>query len=234
VVPCAHSRPLPHTPGAVFAFVLGRDPWSYLALSRALPVPHLLLHSVGILVMVLYPRPLSALCLLGRDPWWWCHGPAHPLPRTPGATVPAHPLSHTPGAAFAQLGCLVVALCACLPSPMHSQHCCACSPSLAHSWHYVCSVGMLGGGAMCPLALFHTLLALLCLLTLSRTLLAPHLLSWDTWWWCCVPACPLPHTPGTTVPACPLSHTPGTAFAWLGSLVVAPCACPHPLLHTPC
>jgi hypothetical protein len=98
-----------------------------LTLSHTLPA---LLCPLSLSCTLLVPR------LLGRDPWWWHHGPTHPLPHTPGATVPAHPLSHTPGTAFAWLGCLVVVPCARSPSPTHSRHC-------------VCSVRILGGGAMC-------------------------------------------------------------------------------------
>jgi hypothetical protein len=182
VVPCAHTRPLPHIPGAAFAFALGRDPWSYLALSphpgRRIcfrigqdlggglypPSPSLTpsrhhVCSVRILgggaVYLLAPsRTLSVPCLLSWDPWWWRRAPARPLPCTPGATVPR-------------------------------------SPSLAHSRHWVCSVGILGGGTMCPLALTHTLPAprllsrsvgmlggdALCPLAFSHALLALHLLS---------------------------------------------------------
>jgi hypothetical protein len=52
VVPCAHTRPLLHTPSAAFAFALGQDPWSYLTLSCTFPALHLLLRLVGILVVV--------------------------------------------------------------------------------------------------------------------------------------------------------------------------------------
>jgi hypothetical protein len=128
---------------------------------------------------------------------WWCRVPAHPLPRTPGAAfafalgqdlgggpiptlalsralsaphllgqdpwwrrrVPACPLPRAPGAAV----------------PTHPLSCC------------VCSVWILGGGAVCLLALSCTLPEPLCLLALSRTPLAPHLLGRDPWWWHHVP-----------------------------------------------
>jgi hypothetical protein len=187
---------------------------------------HLLLCSVGILgsgaLCPSSPSPTHSQCRICFCAWLGSLVLPRPLLRTPGAAfafalswdlggdpIPSPSLSTM----FAQSGSLVVVPWACSPSPTHSQRCCACSPSLAHSWHCVCSVGMLGGGAVCLLALSHALLALLCLLTLSRALLAPRLLGWDAWWWCHVPACPLPCTPGAAVPAHPLSRTPGTAFA---------------------
>jgi hypothetical protein len=131
VVPCAHTRPLPHIPGAAFAFALGWDPWSYLALSRASRVPHLLSHRSGSwwwsIPTLALPHALPAPRLLGQDPWWWCH-------------VPAHPLSHTPGAVFAQSGSLVVAPCTCLPSAMHSQRHCA-PLALSHTLPALCLLG---------------------------------------------------------------------------------------------
>jgi hypothetical protein len=124
-VPGARS-PSPCTPGAVFAFALGRDlsggPIPTLALSRAFSAPH----------------------LLGRDPWWRRH---QPFPRTPSIAVPAHPLSRCVCSVWILGGggavCLLALSCALL-----APRC--CSSSLAHSWRRVCSVGILGGGAMCP------------------------------------------------------------------------------------
>jgi hypothetical protein len=71
VVPCAHTRPLPHIPGAAFAFALGGDPWSYLALSRASRAPHLLSHWSGSwwwsIPTLALTHTLPALCLLSRS-----------------------------------------------------------------------------------------------------------------------------------------------------------------------
>ena len=127
VVPGARS-PSPRTPGAAFAFALGRDlsggPIPTLALSRALSAPH----------------------LLGRDPWWRHHVPTHPFPRTPGIAVPTHPLSCCVCSVCILGGgtvCLLALFCALLV-PW-----CRLS-SLAHSWCHVCSVGIHGGGTMCP------------------------------------------------------------------------------------
>jgi hypothetical protein len=122
-----------------------------LTLSLALLVPRLLSRSVRILVVVLYP-PSPSLA----------HSRHHIyLVRIlGGGTVCLPALSHVlpallypltlSRAAFAQSGSLVVVLCACLPSPAHFQSCCACLPALAHPSRCICSVGILGGGTMCP------------------------------------------------------------------------------------
>jgi hypothetical protein len=105
--------PSPCTPGAAFAFVLSRDlsggPIPTLALSRAFSAPH----------------------LLGQDPWWQSHVPAHPFPCTPGVAVPAYPLSCCICSVWI-LGsggavCLLALSCA-LPVLR------CCLSSLAHSW----------------------------------------------------------------------------------------------------
>ena len=144
-------RPLPHTPGAAFAFTLGQDPQSYLAPSRTLPVPRLLSRLVRILVVVLYPpspslahsrRHIYSVRILGG-------GAVCPPALSHALPVPLYPLTLS-RAAFARSGSLVVVPCACLPSPAHSQSRCACSPSLAHPSRHICLVRILGSGTMCP------------------------------------------------------------------------------------
>jgi hypothetical protein len=131
VVPCAHTCLLPHTPSTAFAFALGRDPWSYLALSCAFLALHLLLHSVRILVVYTHPHPPS------RTPSTAFAGS--------GSLVVA-PCTCLPSPTHSQR------CCACLPSLAHSWCCicfcarsgflvvvpCACLPSPTHSWPCVC------------------------------------------------------------------------------------------------
>jgi hypothetical protein len=94
--------------GSAFAFTLGQDPWSYLALSRAVPASR----------------------LLGQDPQWWCCGAVCPLTLSHTLPVPGlhsrsvgilvvvlYPPSPALGATFAQSRSLVVVPCARSPSP---------------------------------------------------------------------------------------------------------------------
>jgi hypothetical protein len=109
--------------------ILGGGAVCLLTLSHTLPV---------LLCLLALSRALPAPRLLSRDPWWWRHVPAHPLPHTP-STVFAFALGWDPW-----WWCLVPAHL--LPAPCLLLH----------------LVGKLGGGAACPplphLAHSHTLL----------------------------------------------------------------------------
>jgi hypothetical protein len=124
------------------------------------------------------------------------------------------------------------------------------SPSLAHSRLRISLAGILGGGALCPITLSHALpvpcllshlVGILVVVPCARSPSLVH--SWRR-----APARPLLRTPSTMCPLTlslalpmPLRPLAPPMHSWrrvcfraqLGSLVVAPCAHPHPLSHTP-
>jgi hypothetical protein len=114
---------VPHTPGTMFAFVLGWDlgggTMCLLTLSHALSAPCLLLRLVGILVVApcarlpspMHSRRHSACSILSRTPSTMC---LLALPRTLLVLLCMLALSRA-----------LLALCAHSPSFMHSWHHCA-------------------------------------------------------------------------------------------------------------